>query len=180
MIGSMPTPTVPMPRSPFLRAAAIASIAVAAACAPPGGHPPDASRAHAGHAAHGAPGAPDARRPVDIPEPLRGHLLANMRDHLQAIGEIQGLLAGGAYDRAAELAEARLGLSSLRAHGAHDVAKHMPQGMQDAGTAMHRSASRFARVATDASATGDPRAPLEALSVVTGTCVACHAGYRLK
>ncbi len=169
-----------MPRSPFLRAAAIASIAAAAACTQPGGHPPDAHRPGAGHASHGAPDLPDARRPVDIPEPLRGHLLANMRDHLQAIGEIQALLAAGAYDRAAEVAEARLGLSSLRAHGAHDVAKHMPQGMQDAGTAMHRSASRFARVATDASATGDLRAPVEALSAVTGTCVACHAGYRLK
>jgi len=52
------------------------------------------------------------------------------------------------------------------------------QAMLAAGTAMHRSASRFARVAMDASVTGDLKEPLKALSSVSQTCVACHAGYR--
>jgi hypothetical protein len=117
---------------------------------------------------------------VKFPEPLRVHTLANMRDHLQVLGEIQGLLGTGAFDKAADLAESRLGMSSLGVHGAHEVAKYMPKGMQDAGTAMHRSASQFARVATDASVTGDLKEPLKALSTVSQTCVACHAGYRLQ
>jgi hypothetical protein len=58
-----------------------------------------------------------------------------MRDHLLALQEIQRALAEGAHDRAAELAERRLGMTSLAAHGAHDVAKFMPEGMRAAGSA---------------------------------------------
>jgi hypothetical protein len=133
----------------------------------------------AGHARHEAPAA-DGRVAVAFPEPLRTHTLANMRDHLLALQEIQQALAGGAYDRAAELAERRLGMTSLRAHGAHDVAKFMPEGMQAIGTAMHRSASRFAVAAADAGASGDARKALGALADVTAQCVACHAAYRMK
>lgn len=134
---------------------------------------------HAGHASHEPPAA-DGRVAVAFPEPLRTHTLANMRGHLLALQEIQRALAGGAYDRAAEVAETRLGMTSLRAHGAHDVAKFMPEGMQAIGTAMHRSASRFAVAAADAGASGDTRKALGALADVTAQCVACHAAYRMK
>jgi len=131
------------------------------------------------HAAHsGAP--PDGRIEVAFPEPIRTHTLANMRDHLLALQEVQQALAAGAHDRAADLAERRLGMTSLAAHGAHDVAKFMPEGMQSAGTAMHRSASRFAVEAANAGATGDTRKALAALADVTAQCVACHAAYRMK
>lgn len=129
---------------------------------------------------HPPPAAPDTRTPVRFPEPLRTHTLANMRDHLQALGQIQEALSTGAFDRASDLAEQRLGMSSLRMHGAHEVAKYMPQGMQQAGTAMHRSASQFALVAKDASVTGDLKPALAALARLNQTCVACHAGYRLR
>ena len=75
---------------------------------------------------------------------------------------------------------AGFGMSSLALHDAHDVAKYMPKGMQEAGTAMHRNASRFAVAAKDASATGDVRPALSALASTTAQCVACHAGYRVK
>ena len=71
-------------------------------------------------------------------------------------------------------------MSSLPRHGAHDVAKFMPQGMRDAGTAMHRAASRFAIEAQNAGATGDLKPALGAFGQVLGTCVGCHAGYRLR
>jgi hypothetical protein len=125
------------------------------------------------------PAPADARQRVTFPEPLRVHTLANMRDHLLALGEIQNALALSQFDQAADIAEQRLGMSSLKSHGAHDVAKFMPKGMQDAGTAMHRSASQFATIAKDASVTGDLKPALAALARVTQTCVACHAGYRL-
>jgi cytochrome c556 len=51
--------------------------------------------------------------------------------------------------------------------------------MQDLGSTMHRSASQFARLATEASVTGDLKGPLAALSTLTQNCVACHAAYRL-
>jgi len=141
---------------------------------------------HAHHAQHPAAqtptasATPDARMAVRFPPEMREHTLTNMRDHLLALQQIQDALARQDYDAAAEVAEQRLGMSSLRLHGAHDVAKFMPQGMQDAGTVMHRNASRFALAAREASATGDLKPPLAALAGVTAQCVACHAGYRLE
>ena len=58
-------------------------------------------------------------------------------------------LGMGHNDIAAKIAESRLGMSSLSLHGAAEVAKYMPQGMQDAGTAMHRAASRLTMAAQD-------------------------------
>jgi cytochrome c556 len=122
----------------------------------------------------------DARSAVAFPAQLRQHTLSNMRDHLQALAQIQGYLAAHDFDRAAEVAEFQLGMSSLSLHGAHEVAQYMPKGMQDAGTAMHRSASRFAVTAKEASIDHDVARALGALNVVTQACVACHAGYRLE
>jgi len=56
----------------------------------------------------------------------------------------------------------------------------MPPGMRDIGTAMHRSASRFAVEAQSASVSNDVRPALAALGTVMQQCVACHATYRLQ
>ena len=138
-----------------------------------------AACSHPSPAAHAA-ADPDTRQPVKFPEPLKQHTLANMRDHLLALQEIQDHLGMGHFDVAAKIAENHLGMSSLGLHGAQDVAPYMPQGMQDAGAAMHKAASRFAVAATDAGVTNDYKAALTALGQVTATCVGCHAGYRLK
>jgi hypothetical protein len=122
----------------------------------------------------------DDRELVRFPDALREHTLANMRDHLLALQEIQEALARGQEDVASRIAERRLGMSSLSLHGAHDVAKYMPQSMQDIGTEMHRSASRFAVEVQNSGATADLRPALEALSKVTAACVSCHAAYRLQ
>lgn len=124
--------------------------------------------------------APDTRVAVELPAPMRAHMLANMRDHLTALHEIQDALARDESRRVAEIAERRLGMSSLDAHGAGHMAPHMPKPMQDIGTAMHRAASRFARVAEESGVRRDLRPALQALSEVTQQCVACHAGYRLQ
>ncbi len=131
------------------------------------------------HAAHQA-SAKDTRQLVNFPGEMRVHTLANMRDHLLALQEIQDALAREQYDRASNIAEQRLGQSSLKLHGAHDVARVMPAGMQAIGSEMHRAASRLAIVATDTGATGDVRPALAALAVVSAQCVACHAGYRIQ
>lgn len=124
--------------------------------------------------------AADTRQAVHFPPALREDTLANMRDHLLALQQIQEALARQDYDLAGDLAEQRLGMSSLALHGAHEVAQYMPQGMREIGGAMHRSASRFAVAAKDAGATGDVKPALAALSQATAQCVACHAGYRVK
>jgi hypothetical protein len=124
--------------------------------------------------------APDTRVAIELPPPMRAHMLANMRDHLAALHEIQAALSRDEAGRAAGIAEQRIGMSSLDAHGAGHMAPYMPKPMQDIGTAMHRAASRFARVAEESGVRRDVRPALQALSEVTQQCVACHAGYRLK
>lgn len=119
------------------------------------------------------------RTPVTFPAALKEHTLANMRDHLRALAEIQGHLAAGEYEAAADVAEQRLGMSSLARHGAHEVGQYMPAGMQAAGLTMHRSASRFAVVAQDAAVDQTLAQPLAALHELTQACVACHSAYRL-
>jgi cytochrome c556 len=124
--------------------------------------------------------AADPRQHVEMPAPMQEHMLANMRDHLAAMGEIQAALAAGKFEQAADIAENRIGMSSLQSHGASHMAPYMPKPMQDIGTAMHRSASRFARTAQEAQVQGGVPRALDALAELTQQCVACHASYRLK
>lgn len=119
--------------------------------------------------------AEDSRQLVKLPSMMQQHMLANMRDHLQTLNQILAYLGDSKLDKAGQLAEARLGMSSLPLHGASHMASFMPRGMQKTGTAMHRAASRFALMAEE----GNPVAAYKALSDVTRACVACHAAYRI-
>jgi hypothetical protein len=122
----------------------------------------------------------DPRELVALPPMMQQHMLANMRDHLLAIGEIQDALADGKFDRAADIAEKRIGMSSLASHGAAHMAPYMPQPMQGIGTQMHRAASQFALVAQEASVDGDLARAVKSLSRITQQCIACHAAYRVR
>ena len=107
---------------------------------------------------------------------MQQHMLSNMRDHLAAINEILVYLDKDELEKAAETAEYRLGMSSLKSHGASHMAKFMPEGMRHAGTTMHKAASRFALKAQE----GEALPAYKALSAITAACVACHSGYRVK
>jgi len=120
----------------------------------------------------------DTRELVKMPAPMQQHMLANMRDHLLAITEIQQALGSGEYDRAAEVAEKRIGMSSLATHGASHMAPFMPRSMQEIGTQMHKAASQFAVIAQETAVDGNLKRAVGALSAITRQCVACHAGYR--
>ena len=124
--------------------------------------------------------ATEPRQYVELPDAMRGHMLRNMRDHLLAISEIQEALSAGAFDRAAEVAEKRIGMSSLAAHGASHMAPYMPESMRQIGTQMHRAASQFAIVAQEASVENDLARTLGALTRITQQCVACHAAFRVQ
>ncbi len=118
----------------------------------------------------------DSRLLVELPEMMQQHMMSNMRDHLAAINEILNNMANGELDRAAEVAESRLGMSSLQSHGAGHMARFMPEGMKQAGTSMHQAASHFALKAQE----GDALPAYKALAEVTSACVACHSGYRIR
>jgi cytochrome c556 len=118
----------------------------------------------------------NAREMVPLPDMMRQQMLGNMRDHLAALDEIQSALGRGEFDRAGEIAEQRIGMISLIAHHAAQMAPYMPEGMRAIGTEMHHAASRFAMTAQE----GDLARALEDLSKVTDQCVACHSAYRVR
>ena len=116
----------------------------------------------------------DKRQFVEMPKMMQEHQLTNMRDHLMAINEILLEMGNGELDKAADIAEARLGMSSLSTHGASHMAKVIPKEMGAIGTSMHKAASRFALKAQE----GDAIPAYKALQEVTSACVACHAGFK--
>jgi len=118
----------------------------------------------------------DARIKVDLPDMMKEHMMGSMRDHLLAVHEIQVALAKGHFGKASDIAETRIGMSSLESHHAARMAPFMPKGMQEIGTAMHHAASRFAMTASE----GDLPRSLDALSKVTEQCVACHMTYKVN
>ncbi len=125
----------------------------------------------------------DGRELVKLPPVMQEHMLANMRDHLVALDEMLGELAEGNIDKAVEIAEKRLGMSSLSLHGAEHLGKFMPESMGLIGTRMHRAASRFVIVARDAEL--DPgkasqRKVYKALQEITTNCNACHRAFRIR
>jgi len=129
------------------------------------------------------PAGDDPRQLVRLPPMMQEHMLGNMRDHLVTLNEVIGNVADGKFDEAAKLIEARLGMSSLGLHGAAHMAPYMPKPMQDAGTGMHRAASRLAIVLQDAGVTPNAEALRKvsgALYEVTSACTGCHASYRIR
>jgi cytochrome c556 len=140
----------------------------------------DMAQMHQMHMMHSETSMQDNRIAVDFPAPMREHILTNMRDHLLTISQIQEAMGKGQYDKAAQLAEDRLGMNALKLHGAYENSQFMPKGMQEIGSTMHRNASKFAIEVQNTAATSDIKPALIALGNTTQACVACHAGYRLK
>lgn len=120
--------------------------------------------------------AEDSRVAVDFPPMMQNHMLANMRDHLAALAEANELAAEQQWDKAAEVIEQRLGMSSLDDHGAGHMAKMMPAEMQALGTAMHQSASRLSRTLQE----GDAQAVIGGMADLMNRCNACHSAFKLR
>ncbi len=134
-------------------------------------------------ASHTATANEDTRQMVKLPPMMQAHMLGNMRDHLVALNEIFDELAKGNVDQAAEIAEKRLGMSSMSLHGAAHLGKFMPREMGQIGTQMHRASSRFVIVARDAElepGQASQRKIYKALADITENCNACHQGYRIR
>lgn len=134
----------------------------------------------------------DTRQEVDLPAPMRAHMLANMRGHAESVAEILAALGKGDGAGAAKIADTRLGMASSGAAACKPNAKsgelgdmpammahHMPDEMRALGLTMHEQASKFAQEAAKIGPGGDMRPALAELSQVVQACNACHATYRL-
>lgn len=125
----------------------------------------------------------DSREWVELPAMMQDHMLSNMRDHLRAIEDIFAALAKSDADLAADIAEKRLGMSSLGLHGAEHMAPFMPEDMRAIGTQLHHAASRFVIAAQDADLANSKEATAKvfgALQEIVENCNACHRAYRIK
>lgn len=130
-----------------------------------------------------ATAAEDSRELVDLPPMMQEHMLANMRDHLSALNDMLGALSEGNIDQATDIAEKRLGMSSLSLHGAEQFGKVMPKAMGAFGMQMHHAASRFVIAAQDAELNPGKESQhdvYKALQGITGSCNDCHQAYRLR
>ncbi len=126
--------------------------------------------------------AQDSRELVQLPAGMQDDMLASMRDRLAALNRVIAAVGEGKLDDVVNVAEQRLGMSSLTLYGANHIAASLPKPMQDLQTTMHQAGSRLALVLHAAST--DPtaqalRGVTRAIAAVTATCEACHAHYRL-
>lgn len=125
--------------------------------------------------------ATDNRELVLYPRPVYESTLANMREHLRGIHEVQRLVGEGKFAEAANAAERGMGMGHN--HGAEgNAAEHqfMPKGMMALGSGMHGAAAELATTLRDAEVTDDLQAVFAAMGKVTANCVACHDAYRLQ
>jgi Cytochrome C' len=122
----------------------------------------------------------DPRQLVAMPPLQQALLREEMLDNLGALNEIIGLVANDKLAEAGDVAEKRLGHSSMGKHAARSrgmgPGRFMPEAMRNIGLSMHDAASDFARTAK----AGDRAAALAKLQQVTGACVACHAAFRTR
>ena len=141
------------------------------------------------HLAHGAKAAGDStstvtstgvdpRQLVEMPEQARQFMREDMLEHTSALNAIIGYLAVSNLDAAAEVAESKMGESSMGEHRASGMGpgRFMPLEMRKIGWGMHEAASEFARIAKK----GDLKSAYSALQKVTSACVACHYSYRTR
>ena len=120
----------------------------------------------------------DPRQLISIPEESRELMRQDMLDHLSALNEIIGYLAANDLDAAADVAETRLGRSSMGKHSGTGMGpgRFMPDEMRSLGWGMHDAASEFSQIAKQ----GDVKNTYSALQKVTSSCIACHYSYRTR
>lgn len=120
----------------------------------------------------------DTRQLVSMPDQARVLMRKDMLDHLSALNEIIGYLVSNNLDAAADVAEARMGRSSMGKHRGTGMGpgRFMPLEMRNLGWGMHDAATKFSKIAKK----GDLKSAYSALQKVTSSCVACHYSYRTR
>jgi len=119
-------------------------------------------------------------RQVEMPEFAGEHLMKMMRGHLDTLQDITHLLSQHEYEKAADIAEEGLGMSSAEIHFKKYVGKYMPKDMRAQGESMHEAATRFATDARNAAKGDELDKALASMSNIIKRCVSCHSAYRLR
>jgi hypothetical protein len=124
--------------------------------------------------------AQDARQLAKLPAPAEATLREEMRDNLVSLNEILSLVVAGKVKEAGEVAEKKLGTSTMGRHRTKPFdarpGPHMPPAMHELALQGHRAATAFAAIA----ATGDREKALAALPTLNNACLSCHLAYRVR
>ena len=120
----------------------------------------------------------DYRQFVTMPDQARTLMRQDMLAHLSSLSEIIGHLASNDLAAASEVAESRMGKSTMGKHRASGMGpgRFMLLEMRQIGWDMHESATKFSQIAKKGSATE----AYAALQKVTASCIACHNSYRTR
>lgn len=120
----------------------------------------------------------DLRQLVSMPDQTRELMRKEMLDHLTTLNEIIGYLASNDLDAITDVAETRMGRSSMGKHRGTGMGpgRFMPLEMRNLGWDMHDAASELSKAAKQ----GDLKGTYSTLQKVTSSCVACHYSYRTR
>ncbi len=113
----------------------------------------------------------DTRISLGLSEKMKQHQLADMREHLEAIDSIVGLMAANRFQEAARIAHEKLGLTPQMQRMCGMLGN---EKATELGLAFHKSGDELG----DALETGDQGKSLSALHNTMQYCVSCHAMFR--
>ena len=120
---------------------------------------------------HHAMSTPDTRTSLGLSAEMKQHQLSNMREHVEAIQSIVGLMSESKFEDASKIAHAKLGLT---AEMQKMCGMFENENFKKLGFAFHNSGDKLG----DALHTGDVNTSLRALNKTMQYCVECHATYR--
>ena len=113
----------------------------------------------------------DMRTSLKLSAEMKQHQLSNMREHVEAIKSIVGLMSEGKFDDASKIAHTKLGLTpEMQAM----CDKFKNEKFKALGLAFHKSGDDLG----DVLQTKDVNASLRALNTTMQYCVECHSTYR--
>jgi len=123
------------------------------------------------HHGHHQDAAADTRISLGLSPAMKQHQLSNMREHVDAIKSIVGLMAENKFEDASKVAHTQLGLTPAM-QSMCDMFGN--EHFRKLGYEFHKSGDDLGEVLK----TGDTRKSLRALNKTMQFCVECHATFR--
>lgn len=115
--------------------------------------------------------AMDTRISLGLSPEMKQHQLSNMREHVEAVKSIIGLMSENKFEDASKIAHSKLGLTPEMQQM---CSMFNDEKFMALGFAFHKSGDDLG----DALKTRDVATSLRALNKTMGYCVSCHATYR--
>ena len=113
----------------------------------------------------------DERISLGLSPAMKQHQLSNMRNHVEAVQSIIGLLSEGSFDKASHIAYSKLGLTEEMKKMCNSFEN---ENFKTLGLAFHKSGDALGETLK----TKDLTKSLGALHTTMSYCIQCHATFR--